>query len=329
MKRRSGFYQVLIPVILALMVGACSKMSSSPDDSEIVSAIEAKLYQSPDLKGLSVNVSSNHGVVTLTGAVNAPLEKLAVEGVAMKTTGVKQVADQLQVTEAQAQTSAAAVPPAAPAEEAKPQAHPRRRAKRRQIAENREPQAQSENDASNPAEPAQPAPMAQPTPPAESAPTPPPPPPPVQVTIPSGTTISVRLIDSISSATAQPGQVYAASLLAPVVANDRVMIPKGADAKVRVTDVKSAGHYKGQSELQLELVSLSYNGADYPLQTGYYTKEGASRGKNTAEKVGGGAALGALLGAVIGHGKGAGIGAAIGGAAGTVDQTATRGQQVT
>ncbi|MGH9400873.1 MAG: YMGG-like glycine zipper-containing protein, partial [Terriglobia bacterium] len=42
-----------------------------------------------------------------------------------------------------------------------------------------------------------------------------------------------------------------------------------------------------------------------------------------------GAALGALLGAVIGHGKGAGIGAAIGGAAGTVDQTATRGQQVT
>ncbi|MGH9343506.1 MAG: BON domain-containing protein, partial [Terriglobia bacterium] len=314
MSRARGMYGLFVAVVLALAVGACSKISSSPDDPEIVSAIEAKLYQSPELKSLSVGVSSNHGVVTLTGTVTAPLEKLAVEDVALKASGVKQVVDQLQVAEAkavqptQAQSPAAPVSSATPAEEA--QAHPHRQPKRRRIAQNTDPQSQPEtNEDNNPAAPtaeptqtAQTAQTAPPAPPAEDAP---PPLPPVQVTIPSGTTISVRLIDSISSANAQAGQVYAASLLAPVVANGSVMIPKGADAKVRVVEVKSAGHYKGQSELQLTLASLSSNGADYPLQTGYYTKEGTSRSKNTAEKVGGGAALGTLLGAVIGHGKGA------------------------
>lgn len=336
MKRTSRVFGLLIPLIVAMVVASCSQTSSSPNDSEIVSAVDAKLYQSPDLKNLSVNVSSNHGVVTLTGAVNAPLEKLAVEDVAMKTPGVKQVVDQLQVNESQTAqaTQAPAIPPdkTEEAEQPKPPIHHRHPAKKLQLAENAAPQAQTEaNDASSQAAPAaQPDQAAQPAPPTPPADTPPPaPPPPVQVTIPSGTTISVRLIDSISSATAQQGQIYAASLLAPIVANDRVVIPKGADAKVRVVEVQSAGHYKGRSELQLQLANLSYNGTDYPVQTGVYTKQGASRGKNTAEKVGGGAALGTLLGAVIGHGKGAGIGAVIGGAAGAVDQTATHGQQVT
>lgn len=336
MKQTSRVFGLLIPLILAMIVASCSQTSSSPNDSEIVSAVDAKLYQSPDLKNLSVNVSSNHGVVTLTGAVNAPLEKLAVEDVAMKTPGVKQVVDQLQVNESQAAqaTQAPAIPPdkAEEAEQPKPPAHHRHPAKRRQLAENAAPQSQTEaSDANSQAAPAaQPDQAAQPAPPTPPADTPPPaPPPPVQVTIPPGTTISVSLIDSISSATAQQGQIYAASLLAPIVANDRVVVPKGADAKVRVVEVQSAGHYKGRSELQLQLANLSYNGTDYPVQTGVYTKQGASRGKNTAEKVGGGAALGTLLGAVIGHGKGAGIGAVIGGAAGAVDQTATHGQQVT
>lgn len=55
---------------------------------------------------------------------------------------------------------------------------------------------------------------------------------------------------------------------------------------------------------------------------------GGSRGKNTAEKVGGGAALGAIIGALAGGGKGAAIGAGVGAAGGGVYQGATHGQQV-
>jgi hypothetical protein len=59
-----------------------------------------------------------------------------------------------------------------------------------------------------------------------------------------------------------------------------------------------------------------------------YTKQGEGRGKNTAEKVGGGAAVGAILGGILGGGKGAAIGAAAGGGVGAGANTVTRGQQV-
>lgn len=330
-------YLLVIPLVAALLFGACSQ---SPNDQEIVSAIQAKLYQQPALKALSINVASDKGVVTLTGSADAPLERLAVEDLAQKTPGVKQVID--QVTVSQPTPAEQALPPTKPEnrpDEAYAQAPTRRHhhIRHSQPSSDAENDQSSENTPSTP--PSNPAPSpsqlaqaqqppvlaAQPAP----APAPPPPPKPVHVTIPSGTPITVRMIDSISSQTAQAGQTYAATLFGPVVVGSRVVIPQGADAKVRVVQVQSAGHYQGQSQLEVELVSLSVNGTDVPVETGYYNKTGNSRGKNSAEKIGGGAGLGALLGAVLGHGKGAGIGAAIGGAAGTVDQAATHGQQVT
>lgn len=327
-----------ISLAAALVISGCARRASAPNDSAIVSAVDAKLYQNPDLKSLQVDVASRGGVVTLTGTVSTPVQKLAIEGIALQTPGVEKVLDQLEVNaaaSAPAATTSTVAPDAAEAGNAvakAPKPHERRpRHVRRELAENANPQpAQPTASVSDEtpggsgagtqpnATQADPAPAAAPAPPQ-----------PVQVTIPAGTTIAVRLIDPISTSTAQQGQTYTASLLSPVVANGRVVIPTGAGAKVQVVEVKSAGHYQGQSELRLQLESISLNGSNYQVQTGVYTKTGASRGKNTAEKVGGGAALGALLGAVIGHGKGAGIGAVIGGAAGTIDQTATHGQQVT
>jgi hypothetical protein len=56
--------------------------------------------------------------------------------------------------------------------------------------------------------------------------------------------------------------------------------------------------------------------------------EGNGRGKNTAEKIGGGAAVGAILGGIFGGGRGAAIGAGAGAGGGAIVQGATRGQQV-
>ena len=64
------------------------------------------------------------------------------------------------------------------------------------------------------------------------------------------------------------------------------------------------------------------------LASNEYTQTGSSRGKRTAETVGGGAVIGTLLGAVIGGGKGAAIGAATGAGAGGAVQGVTKGQQV-
>jgi hypothetical protein len=136
------------------------------------------------------------------------------------------------------------------------------------------------------------------------------------------------MIDSIDSSRNHVGEQFVASVDAPVIVGDRVLIQKSADAWVQLVQARSAGHITGQSELQLELVSLRSTGTCYDAVSSSYEVHGASRGKDTAKKVGGGAALGTLIGAIAGGGKGAAIGAAAGAGAGTAVQVLTHGQQV-
>ena len=93
-------------------------------------------------------------------------------------------------------------------------------------------------------------------------------------------------------------------------------------------EAKDAAHFKGSSLLTISLTSISHRGDRIEVSTEPYSKEGAGRGKNTAEKVGGGAAVGAILGGIFGGGKGAAIGAGVGAGAGGVANGVTRGQQV-
>jgi hypothetical protein len=148
------------------------------------------------------------------------------------------------------------------------------------------------------------------------------------VTIPEGTPLSVRLVDSIDSDRSKDGDSFHATLDSPILARGRVVVPKDADVEGEVQALKSAGHFTGRSEIALVLTKLSFNGKSYEMETDQYTKEGASRGKRTAETVGGGAALGALIGGLTGGGKGAAIGAGIGAGAGTGVQAVTKGQQI-
>jgi hypothetical protein len=123
-------------------------------------------------------------------------------------------------------------------------------------------------------------------------------------------------------------------LESPILAEGRVIVPKDADVDGEILALNSAGHFTGRSEPALALTTLSFNGKTYEIETDRYKtdrykKEGASRGKRTAETVGGGAAVGALIGGLTGGGKGAAIGAGIGAGAGTGVQAVTKGQQET
>ena len=107
-----------------------------------------------------------------------------------------------------------------------------------------------------------------------------------------------------------------------------VAIPRGAPILGQVVDAKAAAHFKGQSLLSLDLTELTLHGNRIDLQTDTWSKQGKARGKNTAEKTGGGAVLGAVIGALAGGGKGAAIGALAGGGAGAGVNAITRGQEV-
>lgn len=148
------------------------------------------------------------------------------------------------------------------------------------------------------------------------------------ITVPAGTTISIRMIDSVDSATNQVGDQFHASLESDLMVNNLVIAPKGSDVYGKLEQVQSAGSIKGQSQLQLGLTGIRINGAIVPIATGDYEVAGASRGKQSAERIGGVAALGAVIGAIAGGGKGAAIGAGAGAGVGTAVQVATKGQQV-
>lgn len=147
-------------------------------------------------------------------------------------------------------------------------------------------------------------------------------------TIPAGTRIVVRMIDSVDSDQNKVGDTFRASLEEDLTVNGALVAPKGADVNGKLSEVKEAGRIAGRSELKLELTEIVVNGQTYALSTGEYEIAGKSRGKDTAVKVGAGAAIGAVVGAIAGGGKGAAIGAGVGAGAGTAIQVLTRGEQV-
>jgi len=149
-----------------------------------------------------------------------------------------------------------------------------------------------------------------------------------RVTVPAGTRILVRMVDSIDSSKQKKGYRFTATLEANLQAEDMVVAPRGTTVYGQLTDASSAGRMKGSSELVLELTDINIRGTNYPLLTSTYEIKGKGEGGNTAKKVIGGAGLGALIGGIAGGGKGAGIGALAGAGAGTAVAASKKGEQL-
>ncbi len=148
------------------------------------------------------------------------------------------------------------------------------------------------------------------------------------VTIPAGTQIMVRTIDTIDSTRNKVGDRFQASLEQALTIDGNVVIPKGADVYGRLEESKQTGTFAGRSELKLELTGIVVNGQTVPLVTGEYQLSGKSKGESTAKRTVGGAAIGGIIGAIAGGGKGAGIGAATGAGVGAGSEIITKGDQV-
>lgn len=146
-------------------------------------------------------------------------------------------------------------------------------------------------------------------------------------TAPTGTTVTVRMIDAINSDTNSVGQTFRASLDEPLVVEGQTLIPAGADATVQVVRVEQGGRLSGREEVALALSEVVANGRRYRLSTENAEVASKARGSQTAKVVGGTAVVGAIIGAIAGGGKGAAIGAASGAGAGAAVQ-AIRGQRV-
>lgn len=176
------------------------------------------------------------------------------------------------------------------------------------------------------------------TPPEEPAyrSAPPPPPPSARrddfgdrAVIPSGTVLTIRMVDSVDSQRDYVGQTFQASLDEPVLdQGGRTLVPRGADVVIKLVDDVQSGKIEGRTVLTLDIVSLRVNGREVDVDTTAITQQSGSRTARSGKVIGGTAALGAIIGAIAGGGKGAAIGAGAGAGAGTVAQVATKGQRV-
>ncbi len=319
---------------ILLMSVACAK---KPNDAQMTTDIMQKFSQDSGLASKQISVQSNDGVVTLTGSVDNTAQRDAAGRQAASEPGVKTVVNNLQVgdmtasaaTPAQQPAPEAVQPAPAPEPEAKPESGSPKKAKSHskegRASRNSMQESDNQQMAQNTPPPAA-APAPQPA--AAAAPAPPPPPPPKKYIIDQGTMLNVRLVDAIDSEKNQTGDTFHATLNTPITSDGEEAVPAGADVVGHLASVKSAGKFAGQSEVVMQVDSISFGGKTYNVQTDQYKKTGSSRGKNTAEKVGGGALVGTLIGALAGGGKGAAIGAAAGAGVGGGVQAATKAQQI-
>jgi len=149
-----------------------------------------------------------------------------------------------------------------------------------------------------------------------------------EVTVPSGTALSLKLQTDVASDTSKAEDKVRATLDRPLVVDGTTAVPVGAEVVGSVLDAQESGRVKGRASVAFQFERLHAWKENYDIRTARIAREAeATKGKD-ATKIGIGAGAGAAVGAIAGGKKGAGIGALIGGGAGTGVVMATKGEEV-
>ena len=138
------------------------------------------------------------------------------------------------------------------------------------------------------------------------------------VELAAGTTLAIRLGETISTEQNYPGDAFRGTLEEPIIRDGFIIADKGSKVLGRIVNAAPAGRVRGVSNLAVTLTDIhTTDGQRIKVQTNSVEKSGPTTTGTDAAKIAGGAALGAIVGALGGGGKGAAIGAGAGGAAGT------------
>ena len=304
---------------LLLPVG-CRKSAPLVADPAVTAAVQSRLQGDGALSTEPIQVSTTGGTVTLTGQVSNAAARTLAANDAAAVQGVLKVVNDITVA---ANTPPVSATSTTPQPTVQPEPVPQQRAR---------------------VVPRQPAPVTRQAPAVVTTPSPVQPPAPVQraqvappppaapafrtVTVPAGSTLPVRITQTLDSDDSHAGDSFSGALATDFVQDGVVVLQRGSAVSGTVVDAKDAGHFKGQSRLSIQLTTISRRGQQIAISTDPVVKEGAARGKNTAIKTGVGAVGGAVLGGIFGGGKGAAIGSIAGGGTGAAINGVTRGQQV-
>lgn len=164
--------------------------------------------------------------------------------------------------------------------------------------------------------------------------------------IPAGTHLLLRLINTVNTATAKPGDFVYMTTASPVSVNNSILIPVGTHVQGVVAHAQRSGKVKGRAELAIRIETLTLNSGQVFRFSPQIDSVDSGR---TAQKVTGGengirqgsdagrdagrvailAGSGASIGGMAGRSwSGAGIGAGAGTGIGMAAALLTRGREV-
>lgn len=149
-----------------------------------------------------------------------------------------------------------------------------------------------------------------------------------EVTIPSGTTLSLSLTSALASDTSKVEDAVSAELSHAVVVDGRDVLPAGSTLAGQVTSAEASGRVKGRAQVAFRFDTLTTGGTKYDVQTAELSRVASATKGEDATKIGIGAGAGAVVGGLLGGKSGAAKGAAVGGGAGTGLVLGTKGQEV-
>ena len=151
-----------------------------------------------------------------------------------------------------------------------------------------------------------------------------------EVTIPEGTTLSLRLGTAVGSDTSNVEDPVHATLRRPVTIEGVEALPAGTAFSGHVTQAVRSARVKGRAQIAFRFTRADPpgDGGRLNVRTATVSRMAEATKKQDAAKIGGGAVGGAIVGGIIGGGDGAAKGAVIGGGAGTAAVLATRGKEV-
>lgn len=150
----------------------------------------------------------------------------------------------------------------------------------------------------------------------------------LNVMIPSGALLRVRINRGLDSNHIQPGTPFDGTVLSDVAAGGVIAVPRGASVQGVVVDAKKAGALKGEGELALQINSINLGGNAYPVVSDIWEQQGRDKTVRTVNSALGLGVLGAIVGGVAGGGAGAAVGAGVGAGVGVAGSAASPGGRV-
>src|SRR5438105_3659406 len=184
---------------LALVLAGC-KAKPATDDASLSTQVQNRITSDSALAGQPIQASVNNGVATLNGSANSEAARVLAGNDAAQVGGVRTVVNNLMV-----QPGSPAPTTAAVEQPERPTPAPNKSSKPSPAVSRPAPGPVARNNSPAPMPEAQQAQQA-PAPVVQQAPPPPPPAPVVHnITVPAGTSIPVRITQTLDSASTQTG----------------------------------------------------------------------------------------------------------------------------